>query len=136
MNNKFNMELVSRVLLMPYIDSEFNDKNNDVIYSLVSGYYKLCTENDARSYRKAVKALECYRFEDVQLRSIDDIKMLTEIFYPVAEMSYLYGRNRDAVNEYYINRIFQIASNFITFRDGRVAIRLVPDSKGDDIFSG
>ena len=130
------MELVSRVLLMPYIDHRFNDISKDIISKLVTGYHKLCLENNQEEYRKAVRAMECYRFDDVKINSLDDMKMLIEIFYPMAEMSYLYGKDPNAVNEYYINRIFQIASNFITFRDGRVAIRLTPDSKENDVFSG
>lgn len=138
--NKYRLNQILTTLLMPYREMEFYHKN-DVIKDLRYSFYQAANgvgknseewRNLEKNYYENVKKLEYFiaNNHDINAYTIDDIKMMFDLFYPEERTNYIYDRTinqdenqKEAINELYYENIFRVAKSLLTFRDGEIAIR-------------
>lgn len=148
--NKNRLNQIVRVLLLPYCGKNFEKQGGDVIKNVRKELYdytcsldkgKNARKEAERSYTTQVRNLEKYIRSDYDLRTktIDDIKLLIELFYPEEEILTLMERYDDSsagIERYYFENIFRIAESLLTFRDGKIAIRTWMNPGKTEIFQG
>lgn len=148
--NKNRLNQIVRVLLLPYCGRNFEKENGDVIKNIRKELYDyICSlkksrnarEKAEKDYVNQVRNLERYIRSDYDLRAktIDDIKLLIELFYPEDEILTLmekYENPEVGIERYYLKNIFRIAESLLTFRDGKIAIRTWMNPKETEIFQG
>lgn len=148
--NRNRLNQIVRVLLLPYTGNGFETQQGDVIKNIRSALYEYtCSlksgrvkrEKNERNYLIEKENLENYIRSDYELRTktIDDIKLLLELFYPEEEILILmeqYCDSSSGIARYYIENIFRIAGSLLTFRDGKIAIRTWMNPRKEEIFYG
>ena len=146
--NKNRLNQIVRVLVLPYCGRDFEKENGDVIKNIRKGLYgytcslnkdRKAREKAEKDYINQVRNLERYIRSDYDLRAktIDDIKLLIELFYPEDEILTLmekYGNSAFGIERYYLKNIFRISESLLTFRDGKIAIRTWMNPKKTEIF--
>ena len=150
--NKIRLNLIVRTLLLPFIQSEFLSRNRDPIARLIEAYYQVSSRTGSSSinqkkrleqeYAAAKAFLEQFIRQDRKLnaKSIDDVLLLIDLFYPQAKAArYLENVSKneraeieDVIAGYYISRLFRISDSLLTFRDGRMAIRTWINEEGEN----
>lgn len=140
--NKNRLNLIVRVVLIPFIQYEFIPKGKDPVERLAEAYYWANHTNSGlfnqkkireKEYILAKMTLEQFIRQNrrINAKSIDDALLLVELFYSQEKMArYLDGVMKnikaeieDVTAGYYISKLFQIADSLLTFRDGHIAIR-------------
>jgi hypothetical protein len=127
---------------MPYINMEFYEK--DYLAELGVRFYHLYrTEigkyTERKNYNKLYEDSKQQLMEyicakkEFRPKSIDDVFLLLELYYPQKELrkevsKYLNRYPESSMPEngvycYYIKNLFKLANSFLTFRDGVIAIR-------------
>lgn len=148
--NRDRLDQIVRVLLLPYSGNGFEKQQGDVIKNVRSALYEYtCSlksgrtkrEKSEKNYLIQIENLEKYISSDHKLRTktIDDIKLLLELFYPEEEILTLmeqYSDSSGGMERYYIENIFRIAGSLLTFRDGKIAIRTWMNPRQEEIFYG
>ena len=148
--NKNRLNQIVRVLLLPYCGKDFEKQDGDVIKNVRKELYdytcsldkgKNARKEAEKNYTSQVRNLEKYIRSDYDLRTktIDDIKLLIELFYPEEEILTLMERYDDSsagIERYYFENIFRIAESLLTFRDGKIAIRTWMNPEKTEIFQG
>lgn len=148
--NRDRLNQIVRILLLPYSGSGFETQQGDVIKNVRSALYDYTNslkqgrtrrEKSEKNYLIQIKKLENYISSDYELRTktIDDMKLLLELFYPEEKILALmekYSDSSGGIERYYIENIFRIASSLLTFRDGKIAIRTWMNPREEEIFYG
>lgn len=148
--NKNRLNQIVRVLLLPYCGEGFEKEDKDVIKNVRKALYdytdslnkgRNAREKAEKNYITQVRKLEKYIRSDYNLRTktMDDIKLLIELFYPEEKLLTLMENYEDSatgIERYYLENIFRIAESLLTFRDGRIAIRTWMNPEETEIFQG
>lgn len=157
--NRYRLNQILEVLLFPIIDPELVQK--DPLFLCYHSYHIFMEESKHSGVLERERRNKKYR-EDKQklidyltkhshgnVKSKDDIQMLCEFFYPMAEieqeMKYLKRITRDKdekngdLSGYYLKSLARISRSLITYRDGVATIRQWVDGKENrneiDIFN-
>lgn len=156
--NKLRLYQIIEVLTLPYCNEAFWKKNIDVIAEYRWNFFKLLNrwevnKNEAQKrkerYQSSEKKLQCFISTQVATQSIDDYKLLIDFFYKEDESeeiftqykSYRLGGNEPNVMYIlYWRNLIRVSRSLLTFRDGRIAIRMWENKKEangeEDIFLG
>lgn len=148
--NTDRLNQIITVLLLPYCGNGFEKIDDDLLKNVRSAIYnfrqalsegKNARDRAEKNYVANLKRMEEYIGKDSELRTktIDDIKLLLELFYPEEEILTLMDNYRNSnigIEKFYIKNLFRIAESLLTFRDGRIAIRTWMNSKSTEIFQG
>ncbi len=148
--NRDRLNQIINVLLLPYCGNGFEKNDGDWLKNVRSAVYKFryslsegknARERAEKNYFVNLKRMEEYISKDSELRTktIDDIKLLLELFFPEDEILTLMDNYKNpnlGIEKFYIKNLFRIAESLLTFRDGRIAIRTWMNSKSTEIFKG
>ncbi len=131
MRKKEYDQLISELILLPFIHTEYNESDYLVNYAkayceLIDGTGRLDLKAHADKKKNLADAKKqiLYSFSrDNRWNHLDDAQMLIDAFYPGYKLRLNYNKEKNDLGKFYLKRIFEIARTFITFRDGVVAIR-------------
>lgn len=139
--DKLRLHQIINILILPYCQKEFSDINGDVIAQIRFAFAQLHRMDDEmadkmeaarQNYYKKEQELIVFLHRHTELRgtSLDDLRLLLNLFYPEIEIVELYrsflNTNRycaQVIDIYYLENIFRAAGSLLTFRDGKMAIR-------------
>lgn len=160
--NRFRINQILDVLLFPYCDPDLQKK--DFLYQKYCAYrafvepgmesISMMEERMIRNEQYKVKSenLVIYLAEKNhgRIKSYDDISLLCDLYFPVKEVAYwiewiqkqkeemgIGTPEEENIAAFYLNKLFQIASSMITYRDGVAAIRTwsnIATGADEDIF--
>ncbi len=131
MDGKIFNHLLAKVILYPFTQIEF--VKNDLLLNYTIAYKELINfENSKLTIKReklknkmniAQKNILKTFARDYRWSHLDDAQMLINMFYSGhILMNYLSDDKKD-INRFYLEHIYNIASTFITFRDGIVSFR-------------
>lgn len=140
MNRKQHVDLILRVLLMPFMRPI--EGGADLLLNKLLTYRAMTRDKlsgytiNRREYNSAQSRLENMLEAEVHPERLSEIKQLLNMFYPEEELSHMLGTDPDAaIDRYYVERILLgISSEFVTLRDGRASIRMWSDRIKDRLF--
>ena len=144
--NRTRINRMLGVLLFPYLDVGLQKEDwFRKRYESYRAYMGIRGNNSAdlgrkqksdEEFKKATNRL----IEYLELKSgagtesYDDLLMLCELYYPLAEVEKREGQVKDGVLRCYLNNLWRIAASLLTYRDGIIAIRLW-NTDEQDIFN-
>lgn len=164
---KERLNQILGILLLPYLAMDFGRDGKDPIANIRYAFVRLSrrgedfrgkSRNSHRSriglererlekeYEKCEKELSVFLQNQSELnpRSLDDLRMLLNLYFPEEKIADLYGEfaekgveSSGIIEWYYFYNIFRIAKSLLTFRDGDTAIRTWMNERedgDDDIF--
>ena len=153
--DKRRMYQILDVLTLPYCNPDFYHRNQDCIASVREAFYEVSNRNNLgwkkaeqlkKHYHDAENEVKRFVGKQLYVTQIDDYILMLNLFFKEQECNKLFGFFREIDNrEYlisvlYLKNLSRIARSLLTFRDGRIAIRMwtnKKDSTGEkDIFSG
>lgn len=148
--NKNRLNQIVQVLLLPYCGNNFWKEDGDVLKNLRQSLYQyLLSVSESidkrikaeKNYGKKLNEMEEFIRSDIHLRtqSVDDIKLLIELFYPEEDILTKMESCGDAmagIENFYFFNLFRIANSLLTFRDGKIAIRTWINKEKEELFQG
>ena len=140
MNRKQRVEMILRVLLMPFLTDPFG--KDDLLYKKAAAYRRMVhSRNDVKTERNAYAAAKEKLIRWLELRAKTDrpseLEQLLEMFYPdEALKDYLEQTDPESLDGYYIRVLLQVAAEFITLRNGYVSLRMWDEAGKDRYFYG
>lgn len=140
MNRKQRIEMILQVLLFPFL--ELPSQQEDLLCTKAKTYQKMVTATDnnpeyRQAYERSRQQMQCWLERRIHPDRLSEIDNLLEMFYPEEELrAHLNYSERGDLDEYYINVLFRIATEFITLHDGRPSIRMWDETDGNLYFEG
>lgn len=156
--DKLRLYQIIEVLTLPYCNEGFWKKHIDVIAEYRWNFFKLLNrwsvdKNEAqkrkRDYQISEKELQRFISTQANIQSIDDYKLLIDFFYKEDECERIFkkyavgvysNRGQAVLCILYWKNLIRVAKSLLTFRDGRIAIRMWENQKDangeEDIFYG
>lgn len=140
MNRKQRIEMILRVLLCPF--TELPSQQEDLLCAKAKAYVRMVTSKyddiaNKQAYEQACLRMERWLETQTNPVRLSEMTCLLEMFYPEEELrTYLSSTGYDDLDGYYIRVLLQLASEFVTLRDGRISIRMWDDSGKDRYFHG
>lgn len=132
--------MILRVLLCPFL--ELPAQSEDLLCLKAKAYSKMVNSRTdesfcRRAYENASKKMERWLEEKILPDRLSEMDALLEMFYPEEELRrHLNRPGVDNLDGYYINVLLQLASEFVTLRDGRASIRMWDEQGKDRYFYG
>lgn len=141
--NKIRLYQIINSLLLPYREECFGEKDGDVLADIRYHFSALQDRCDKTRMQKE-KQEKAYYQSEKRLRdflvkrmgeytyTLDDFKMLLDLFFPESECYELYKKNHgknelyqkdNCLDRVYLNNLYKIAESLLTFRDGYLAVR-------------
>ena len=158
--NKNRLNQILSVLLLPYREKEFLTLEDDVIAEVRFTFARLkyqgtLNAGSRKKWRKVYEntELNVERFlkkhTEWQVHTLDDFRLLMNMFYPEEEISIQYRpvieevclkKNKEPViwdkvsviDKIYLENIYKISKSLLTFRDGKIAIRTWMNEQGEE----
>lgn len=136
--NKNRLNLIVRMLLLPFIEETFLEKDQDIIEAIVRSYYYASNTDVSdfkkrrsyeSDYEKQKKNLEEFlRFHPfMNIRSLDDALLIIELFYPTWKLATVKKEDANKKEyfslDFYFKRLYDIAESLLTLRDGKIVIK-------------
>ena len=131
MNKKKYNQLLSEIILLPFIHADFDTE--DLIQNYVSAYHALVQHervehissknNRERKFVFAKKQLIKQAFTDYRWEHLDDVQMMLEMFYPGQKLNDMCNGFEYGIGKFYLEHISNISRVFLTFRDGMISLR-------------
>lgn len=156
--NRYRLNQILEVLLFPVSDPE--QGKEDILLKYYEAYYDFMQECEKPFSRRSDRQIKNEKFRKVQkdlrhylvsrnhyrIKSEDDIQLLFEIFYPMAEIEKMMwqlnkdsGQNpdtcslKDNISFFYLQNLRKISRSLITYRNGTAAIRQWANEEQKDI---
>lgn len=129
MNRKQRVSMIVRMLLFPVTRPPFSPqdlllKRTQAYRGLVNSdglYYQPKLKEYHKAHKELIRSLEAEMKPD----RLSELGELLEMFYPEGELlSYLHTVPVERLEGFYIQTLLQLATEFITLRDGKVSIKL------------
>ena len=134
MNRKQRVELIVKTLLWCYTRPPFSSE--DLLCNKALAYKELVqsdfTSHGQKSiqYQKARNELSFSVQKEVRLDRLSEVAELLEMFYPENEMANYLGKHPTSLAGWYLERLIQLSTEFITLRDGVVSIKMWSEDSG------
>lgn len=140
MNRKKRIRLMIGTLLAPYTQRPFLDPDP---WDQKAQAFQRMNQADStfltrrEDYRRARNRLFRSMEERVPHDRISELEQMTDLFYPdEAAEAYLRSAGHTRLDGYFLQKLCQIALEFITLRDGRVSLRMWNLEPPDGLFTG
>lgn len=133
--NKSRLGLIVNMLLTPFIEEDFLREGGDCIENLARAYHEAWCTDISDYYKRGQfeaqyesRKLEMQEYivnkRNIKTITVDDAMMIIRLFYPMDELNkYLCQHRTESLAGYYVEKLYDIATSLLTFRDGRIAIR-------------
>lgn len=142
--DKIRLYQIINTLLLPYREEGFGEKNGDVLadmrynFSALQERYnktKMQRKKQEKAYYESEKKLRDFLVKRMgeYTYTLDDFKMLLDLFFPESECYELYRKNYgkneayqkdNSLDRVYLHNLYKIAESLLTFRDGDIAVRM------------
>ena len=151
--DKERMHQILSVLTLPYCNPYFYHRYGDVIANLRKRFFDVSNRTNSKysvaeklkkQYDNAEDVFKGFVFRELQGIRFDDYKLMLNLFFKEVECNKIFEKYGSLGNEAYLMSILymknleRMAKSLLTFRDGKIAIRMWVNeehSEGEDIFS-
>lgn len=129
-NREYNV-LLSEAMLLPFIETDFN--NLDAINRYAVAYNDIIRKDNffSQNIRQKVRQefndskekLVDFLAKDIRWKHIDDILRFLDMFFPGYKLVKFIDKDNNDIGRFYLNYILELSRVFVTFRDGLISIR-------------
>lgn len=152
--DKKRMYQILSVLTLPYCNPNFFYRQRDVIADIRKRFFEVSNRMDLswsraeklkKKYEKAEEFLKDFIFRQSEGILVDDYRLMLNLFFKETESNRIFekygsfGDEAYLMSMLYMKNLDRIAESLLTFRDGKVAIRMWVNEKKpneeEDIFA-